>query len=110
MANKIVNLVDGDDKIFPKIPCILYDANTDRRVEQNRADAIQHIRDTADLKNGNVHAIVRYSGGYYFGYIFIMALPVYIPHYVLEILPAPEVTVNIWSGVGSQQVELIRTI
>ena len=110
MANKIVNLVDGEDKIFTKIPCVFYDANTDRRVEQNRADAIQHIIDTEDLKNGNVHAIIRYSGGYYFGYIIIMALPVYTSNYVLEILPAPEFTVNIWSGDGSHQVELKRTI
>ena len=47
-----------------------YNANTDKSVVQNRADAISSVwgilRDTGKAPQ----KIIRYSGGYYYGYFF----------------------------------------
>ena len=50
-------------------PVIFYDANTDRRTEQNRANAIQHVIETY-INNRSVGFVcIRYSGGFYIFYI-----------------------------------------
>lgn len=50
-------------------PVIYYDADTDRRSEQNRANAIRHVIETS-INNRSVGFVcIRYGGGYYIFYI-----------------------------------------
>ena len=50
--------------------CVQYNANADRTVESNRTAAMEHLLTNYFSKHYHF-AMVRYSSGYYHGYIFI---------------------------------------
>ena len=50
--------------------CVQYNASTDRNVESNRTSVMDHLITNYFSKHYHF-AMVRYTGGYYHGYIFI---------------------------------------
>lgn len=74
-------------------PVIYYDANTDRRIEQNRANAIRHVIETS-INNRSVGFVcIRYSGGYYYFYIMFKASN---DNCITEII-SYDAKINLWS-------------
>ena len=75
-------------------PVIYYDTNTDRRIEQNRANAIRHVIETS-INNRSVGFVcIRYGGGYYIFYIMFKATDIC----VIEVNPynSESFRANVW--------------
>lgn len=75
-------------------PIIYYDANTDRRTEQNRANAIHHVFETSINNRSVVFVCIRYAGGYYIFYIMFKVTDIC----VIEVNPynSESFRANVW--------------
>ena len=81
------DLKAGVDSLNSKFESVQYNANTDRTAESNRTAAMDQL--ITNYFSRNYHfAIVRYSGGYYHGYIYIgeynVTLIIEITHNISE--------------------------
>lgn len=75
-------------------PVIYYDADTDRRSEQDRANAIRHVLETSINSRSVGFVCIRYGSGYYIFYIMFKV----IDNCVIEVNPysSESFRANVW--------------